>query len=160
MNTKFKNIPLSDEGVKYVGELLELVFFDKNIEKAKQLADSIYTYHFDIPEEIEDLVIGYVTEGKEIYINNLALLAIKMSYLETKQHIKLIAILVINDILRLQIVPELILLKYSAEEENSIIQRVFDVAMIVKEDAQEQFLSPEDDSLLIDTLRDALKYLE
>lgn len=143
----------NDQGA-FIWQLLSMYFQKIECKEITFLATSVYEQKFEFSDVFEELILNLWDDVESINIFNLALEAVNQNIFDLTKHSYLVSKLVESKKLR---ISDAVKLMQTGTLENytnldARIKRLVDVLWLVKEDAREGVMSPNDDDLLRITL--------
>lgn len=145
-----------DDQPSFLWCVLFLYFVKHSIDDVIRLASSMYEQKFDFSATFEDLLLR-LWETREIArIVEIARTVVDQRLLDIEKHVFIVATLVELGTLSLADAARLLGVE-SPRDYASLdgrVKRVIDVAWLVAEDSKDRVMSPSDDSILGEALRD------
>lgn len=148
---------LANNELQFLWHLFNLYFFMGKRDSALEWVASMYESCLDLPTQLESLLLEYWETGKESALVDAALIAVRQNYFGVDRQVMLTAWLVKGGGLGIEEAADLLIFPGARLEDFSdAIRRVIDVAWLLNQDKKDGVMSPSQDSLLVDTLRDVL----
>lgn len=123
-----------------------------------QIAVSMPAYLLNFPENIQLLLSKYIDTEDSSILNEIAIYAARSCFLDVEHQVVLIAILIQNNLLKIE--EATILLPQNNQDNCELpdpIRHVIDIAWLLRQDHQDNLMEPEDDDLLYKALADVVK---
>lgn len=136
--------------------VLFLYFVKHSMDEVMQLVSSVYEQKFDFSSNFEELLLK-LWETREIArIVDIAKAAVEQRLFDIEKHIFIVAVLVEQGNLRVADAAQLLNIEspHNYASLDSRVKRVIDVAWLVAEDSKDGIMSPSDDGVLEEALRD------
>ena len=145
-----------NDQASFIWSLLQLYFVKGSLDDAIGLASSIYEQDFEFADQLESLLLELWETSNVQILFQIAKYVVWQRLLDTENHVFIVAVLfgegeiTIND--------AALLLNINAEKKylclDERIRRVVDVAWLIIEDGEDGVMSPGDDDMLAEALRD------
>lgn len=136
--------------------VLYLYFVKHSVDKVMQLVSSMYEQKFDFSTNFEELLLKLWETRETARIFEIAKAVVEQKLLDIEKHIFIIALLVGRGKLSVADAAKFLNIE-SPHDYASLdgrVKRVIDVAWLVTEDSKDGIMSPSDDSVLEEALRD------
>lgn len=138
--------------------LLHLYFIKGSVDEVMSLASSMYEQQFEFTHKFEKSLLKLWETSELKFLIEVAKQAVSQGLLDIDKHIFIVACLVENG--EMSINDAALLLKCDAGKNyanhDGRVKRVIDVAWLIIEDKEDGIMSPDDDDMLADALKDAL----
>ncbi len=135
--------------------LMYFYFIKHSLDEAIGLVSSMYEQKFELTTEFEKLLLSLWETRDTNYIVEIARKSVQQSLFDIEKHIFVVASLIEED--EISVSDAALLLRIDAQREyknlDEKIKHVIDVAWLVNEDAKDGVMSPNDDRVLVEALR-------
>lgn len=156
MNKSYSSA-LNDQ-ISFIWYMLHLYFIKGSVDEVMSLVSSIYEQKFEFTAEFEELLLKLWETSELKFLIEVAKQAVSQGLLDIDKHIFIVACLVENR--DISINDAALLLKCDAGKNyanhDGRVKRVIDVAWLIIEDIEDGIMSPDDDDMLADALKDVL----
>ncbi len=148
----------ANDQVSFIWHLLHLYFIKGSLDEVMSIVSSIYEQQFEFTSEFEGLLLKLWETSDMKFLIEVAKQAASQRLLDIDKHIFITACLVENG--EMSVNDAAFLLKCDAGKNNANldgrVKRVIDVAWLIIEDAEDGVMSPDEDNMLADALKDVL----
>lgn len=146
-----------DKQLDFLWNLFALFWLKNQPKQAYELATTLYEQPFDFPSKLEADIVDFAYNHDEKMLEKLALSVINEYYFSAEKHIPFIALLVEKKLLNIN--EAALQLDYFGIQSlsNPQIQQVLEVAWLVNEDRNDNFMQPDEDDLLSESLQAVLQ---
>jgi hypothetical protein len=152
--------PEYNKKLDFLWALFAFFWLKNQPKQAYELAATLYEQPFDFPNKLEADIVDFSYNHDEKILEKLALSVIDEYEFSVEKHIVLVALLVEKKLLSIN--EAALQLDYFGVESTPHlqIQQVLDVAWLVNEDRNDNFMQPDKDDLLSEALQAVLQVVE
>lgn len=138
----------------YLWCILYYHFVQNSIDDANRLIAAMYEQKFELSLSVEKLLLTLWESGEAPGFIDLAREAVEQMLLDIDKHVYVVAKLVNLKAISISEAEKLLSTVTTRDynELDSRVRKVIDVAWLVSEDSSGRFMSPDDDSALVDAL--------
>lgn len=139
--------------LEYLWKVLDFGLIRRSTDKSVRFVKSIYDQGLDLPSSIDSALTDYITSADEAVLLNLALTLVQGFNFEPENQTRLVALLVERG--RLNAERAFSFLSFEASDVDELspaVRHVADAVWLLKQDAAEGRMNPDDDGLLLDAL--------
>lgn len=142
----------------FVWCLLDLCFVKNSLDDAIALVSSIYEQNIEFPEELEELFLKLWETSDIKYVTEISKYVVWHHFFDVEKHVFIVAVLFDKN--EININDAVLLLNYDMREKyagiDERVKRVIDVVWLIVEDKKDGVMSPDEDNIFADALRDVL----